>query len=191
MTHASTAGTEPRFGSPLGGPDATSGGLETMVGLTYRRLRELARAYFRAERRDHTLQPTALVHEAYLRLCADQHRHWRSRAHFLSFAARVMRQVLIDEARSRRYLKRRRDGGRITLADELVQAEPPGVDALDLDRALRELAAYDPRKTALVELRFFGGLSIEEAAEALDVSIATVNREWRAARAWLAKALET
>lgn len=178
--------------SPLRPPDRaanTDGGLETMVGLTYRRLRELAEAHLRGERPDHTLQPTALVHEAYLRLCGDERLHWRNRAHFLSFAARVMRQVLIDEARRRRYLKRRREGGRVTLADDLVQADPRGVDLLDLDRALRELAAYDPRKAGLVELRFFGGLSIEESAEVLDLSTATVNREWRAARAWLAKAL--
>ncbi len=171
--------------------DETAGGLDTMVRLTYGRLRDLARGYFRGERPDHTLEPTALVHEAYLRLGAGERLRWRNRAHFLSFAARVMRQVLIDEARRRRYQKRRREGGRVTLADHLALTDPPAVDLLDLDRALGELAGYDPRKAELVELRFFGGLGVEEAAEVLGLSSATVNREWRAARAWLAKALAT
>ena len=171
------------------GGSATAGGLEKMVGLTYARLRELAAGYFRRERPDHTLQPTALVHEAYLRLQAVERRQWRSRAHFLSFAARAMRQVLIDEARKRLARKRRRQSAQVTLAGDLALAQPPTVDLLDLDRALGELSARDGRKAELVELRCFGGMSIEEVAEVLGLSVATVNREWRAARAWLAKSL--
>jgi RNA polymerase sigma factor (TIGR02999 family) len=171
------------------GRSATAGGLEKMVGLTYARLRELAGGYFRRERPDHTLQPTALVHEAYLRLRSAERRRWDSRAHFLSFAARAMRQVLIDEARKRLTHKRRRQGARMTIAADPALAQPQAVDLLDLDRALSELSARDPRKAELVELRCFGGLSIEEAAEVLGLSVATVNREWRAARAWLARAL--
>lgn len=173
---------------PMTISDGTAGGLETMVGGTYARLRELAAGYFRQERADHTLQPTALVHEAYLRLQASERQGWHSRAHFLSFAARVMRQVLIDEARRRRVSKRQ-GGKRVTLADNLALASPAGVDLLDLDRALAELASHDSRKAELVEMRFFGGLTIPEAAEVLGLSIATLNREWRAARAWLARAL--
>jgi RNA polymerase sigma factor (TIGR02999 family) len=177
---------------PALAPTGTAGGVATMVQLTYGRLRQLAAGYLRRERPDHTLQPTALVHEAYLRLSDAERRRWHSRAHFLSFAARVMRQVLVDEARRKGYRKRRPPGG-VAVADPAdagPEAERRGVDVLDLDRVLGDLEAYDPRKAAIVQLRFFGGLTVPETSLVLELSVATVNREWRAARAWLGKALE-
>jgi len=154
----------------------------------YDELRRLARNYLRRERVDHTLQPTALVHEAYLRLAAQDGVSWRNREHFISVAAQMMRRVLVDHARGHTRDKR---GGGLKLAiaeiDRVAQAE--GDDLVALDEALRRLARLHPQKSRVVELRFFGGLSIEETARVLQVSDSTVERDWKFARAWLAREL--
>lgn len=156
----------------------------------YARLREIAAGYFRDERGYRTLQPTAVVHEAYVRLSSDERRRWHSGPHFLSFAARVMRQVLVDAAREKGYQKRGGEARRVTLVDGSLLSLPKSPDVLDVDRALERLERRDPRKASLVQMRFFGGLTIVEAAQVLEVSLATANREWRAARAWFGKELE-
>lgn len=147
-------------------------------------LRQVAARYLRRERKDHTLQPTELVHEAYLKLMDQSHR-WQSRTHFFSVAAQAVRQVLVDHARSHRALKR--GGGRrmVTLHDFDAADSPRLVDLLELDNALRELALLDPRQCKVVEMRFFGGLKIEEIAVELDISPRTTKGIWRSARAWL------
>ncbi len=160
-----------------------------MFHRTYARLRELAGFYFRHENPGHTLQPTALVHEAYLRLSKNERLRWRDRAHFLSFASRVMRQVLVDAARNKTYRKRGGGSHRVTLGELPAARLPEGSDVLDLDRALRELESLDRRKSEIVQMRFFGGMTAIETAQALGVSEATVHRHWRAARAWLGKRL--
>jgi RNA polymerase sigma factor (TIGR02999 family) len=152
---------------------------ERLFPLVYAELRRQARRYMRGERAAHMLQPTALAHEAYLRL-AGRERAWADRAHFFAVAARVMRQVLVDHARRHRAAKR--DGLQLE-APEDVRDEP--VDLLDLDAALAELAQLDPKQVEVVEMRFFAGLSVEETAEALGLSPRTVKREWSTARAWL------
>jgi RNA polymerase sigma factor (TIGR02999 family) len=159
--------------------------LERLLPLVEAELRRLARHYMRGERTGHTLQATALVNEAYLRL-VEQHRvQWQNRAHFVGVAARLMRRVLVDHARTHQYAKRGGGARRVTLDDAagLVLNRP--VDLVALDEALGRLAAVDGRKARVVELRFFGGLSVEEAAEVLGVSAVTVKREWAMARAWL------
>ncbi|MEW6207527.1 MAG: sigma-70 family RNA polymerase sigma factor [Acidobacteriota bacterium] len=157
---------------------------DDLLPLVYTELRRLARNYLRRERAGHTLQPTALVHEAYLRLIDQGQARWQSRAHFFGIAARLMRQILIEYARSRNAAKR---GGnlRVTLSKSIVRFEERDVDLLSLDDALRELEAIDSEKSRVVELRFFGGMSIEETACAMGISTATVTRHWRMARAWL------
>lgn len=159
-----------------------------LVPLVYDELRRLAGHYMREERVDHTLQPTALVHEAYLKL-ADQRRvQWAGRTHFVAVAATAMRRILLDHAR--RHKAEKRGGGRkATLEDGLAVTPDEQVDILALDEALTRLEAVDPRQARLVELRFFGGLNIEETAEALDVSPTTIKRDWRFARAWLRREL--
>ena len=149
-------------------------------------LRRQAGRYMRRERRGHTLQPSGLVNETYLRLAAAPGLDWQSRAQFFAIAARVMRQVLVDHARRRRAAKR--EGRRVTLTDAGAPAVP--LDLLDLESALGELAVLDPRQARVVELRFFGGLDVEETAEVLGVSARTVKREWRTARAWLQQRLD-
>jgi RNA polymerase sigma factor (TIGR02999 family) len=158
---------------------------DRLFPILYDELRRLAARYMRRERRAHTLQPSGLVHEAYLRLAGAPDCDWHSRAHFFAIAARVMRQVLVDHARKRGAAKR--EGQLVTLQDVDAPALP--VELLDLDDALRELAALDPRQARVVELRFFGGLDVEETAEVLDLSARTVKREWRTARAWLQRRL--
>src|SRR4051812_35052345 len=156
----------------------------------YAELRRLARGYLRRERADHTLQPTALVHEAYLSLIDQRQVDWRNRAQFLGIAAGAMRRVLLHHAEKRNALKR--DGGleRITLDDELAAIEQhASVDILDLNRALDALAELDPRQAQIVELRVFAGLNIEEIAEVVGVSPATVKRDWSVARLWLRREL--
>lgn len=164
------------------GDDAALGELLPQV---YSELRRLANYYMRQERPGHTLQPTALVHEAYLRLVGDIEIDWQNRAHFFGIAAVRMRHILVEHARSRQAAKR--GGGEYKLslgaADRL--AESRDVNLLALDDALRRLEALDPQKVRVVELRYFGGLTIEETAEALKISPATVKREWSMARAWL------
>ena len=162
---------------------------EKLLDLLYADLKVRARRCLRRERVGHTLQPTALVHEAYLRLAGQARVDWRNRSQFLALAAVMMRRVLVDHARGRAAGKRGRSWARITL-DEAVAASP-GLDMeiLDLDAALTELARQDPRQSRLVELRVFGGLSYEEAAEVLGVAPITARRDWTIARAWLFRRL--
>jgi RNA polymerase sigma factor (TIGR02999 family) len=163
---------------------------ERLIPLVYRELRQLARNYLRQERGNHTLQSTALVHEAYLRLAAEHRPQMQSRAHFLAIAARVMRHILVDYARSRDTDKRGSDLIKVTLAAAEQTPAAPDVDVVALDDALEALAAIDAQQGQVVELRFFGGLSIEETAEALGISPATVKRDWSTARVWLYRELD-
>jgi RNA polymerase sigma factor (TIGR02999 family) len=162
---------------------------EALVPIVYRELRRRAAAYFRQERGDHTLQPTALVHEAYVRLAGQDRMIWRNRAQFLAVAAQMMRRVLIDHARGHRAARRPGAACRVTLDDRIGAAMPPECEVLLLDQALRELATLDARQAQIVELRYFAGLSEQEVGSLLSVSRATVTREWRTARAWLARRL--
>ncbi len=162
---------------------------ERLLSLVYDELRRLARGAMADERRNHTLQPTALVHEAYLRLIGLQRIDFASRQHFLAVAGRLMREILVDHARRKRAAKRGGDAGRVTLRDDLVGVAPGPLDLLDLDAALAELARIDERRARVVELRCFAGLTLEEAAAALDVSPRTAKRLWRGAKAWLASRL--
>jgi RNA polymerase sigma factor (TIGR02999 family) len=170
--------------------DGDDGALEQLTPLVEAELRRLARGYMRRERRDHTLQTTALVNEAFLRLTDARRVRWQDRAHFLGISARLMRRVLVDHARSRGYRKRGGGAERVTLDEGLVMSPEPAVDVLALDRALESLAAVDVRKSRVIELRFFGGLSVEETAEVLHVSPDTVKRDWRLAKLWLLRELE-
>lgn len=170
--------------------EGTEEALEELVPMIMAELRRRAAAYLRQERQGHTLQPTALVNEVYLRLVEQQGATWQDRAHFFAVAAQLMRRVLVDNARAHRAEKR---GGRLERV-ELDEARDVGtghdIDVIALDDALRDLAALDPRQSRVVEMRFFAGLSIEETAEVLGVGHATVSRAWRNARAWLARELK-
>jgi RNA polymerase sigma factor (TIGR02999 family) len=170
--------------------DGDDAALEQLTPLVEAELRRLARAYMARERRDHTLQPTALVNEAFLRLTEARRVRWQDRAHFLGISARLMRRVLVDHARARGYRKRGGGAERITLVDGLVASPELALDVVALDRALNTLAAVDVRKGRVVELRYFGGLSVEETAEVLHVSPDTVKRDWRLAKLWLLHELE-
>ena len=164
--------------------------LDSLLPIVYQELRRLAASYLRRERPGQTLQPTALVHEAYLRLMKDRPDRWQNRAHFCAIAAHSMRQILIERARARGALKRGGANPRVTLDEALVGGGEMSIDLVALDEALERLARLDPEQARLVELRFFGGLTIEETAEAMDISPATVKRHWTVARAWLARELE-
>lgn len=168
-----------------GDPDAA----ERLVPLVYDELRRQAARYLRRERRDHTLRPTALVHEAYLRLVDQRNAVWKNRAQFFAVAAQVMRRILVDHARGHRADKRGGSCCRVSLDEGLAVREPRDLDLVDLEEALVELSTLDPRKARMVELRFFGGLRLEDTAEVLGVSPATVTREWRMAKAWLYRRL--
>jgi RNA polymerase sigma factor (TIGR02999 family) len=170
--------------------DGNDAALEQLMPLVEAELRRLARSYMRRERRGHTLQTTALVNEAFLRLTNARAVGWQDRAHFLGIAARLMRRVLVDYARARGYRKRGGGACRVTLDEGLVASPEPRFDVVALDRALEALAAVDARKTRVIELRFFGGLSVEETAEVLHVSPDTVKRDWRLAKLWLLRELE-
>lgn len=170
------------------GPAGSS--LDEELPRLYTELRDLARAYLRRERSDHTLQPTALVHEAYLRLRGQKEVDWRNRAHFLAIAAQTMRRVLLDHAEQRRAKKRGAGAKRITLTDSVGLTQSVQVDFIDIDNALTTLGDWDQRQARIVELRFFGGLTAEEVAEVLEISPATVNREWMTARLWLMRRLQ-
>ena len=162
---------------------------DELMPLVYQELRRRAAGNLRHERRNHTLQPTALVNEVYLRLVDQRRAVWQNRAQFFGVASQMMRRILVDRARARRMTKRSGQWARVTL-NEAAKASPPvDVDVLDLDAALTRLAAFDPRKSRIAELRFFGGLSLEEAGEVIGISRATVERDWQAARAWLFKEL--
>ena len=160
-----------------------------LLPLVYDQLRRQAAHQLRRERPGHSLSPTAVVHELYLRLVPQERASWVNRAQFFAVASRLIRRVLVDHARARRTAKRAGGWQRVTLAEDVVEAGPPDLDLLALDRALEELAALDERRARLVELRYFGGLSLDETAAALGVSAATVSREWQLARAWLHRRL--
>ena len=166
------------------------GALERLLPLVEAELRRLARGYMGRERKEHTLQTTALVNEAFLRLTDARQIRWQDRGHFLGISARLMRRVLVDHARARGYLKRGGGAERVTLHEGLVTSPDPALDLVALDRALEALAAVDARKSQIVELRFFGGLSVEETAEVLHVSPDTVKRDWRLAKLLLLRELE-
>jgi RNA polymerase sigma factor (TIGR02999 family) len=158
--------------------------LDALMPLVYDELRRLARNYMRRERPGHTLATTGLVHEAYLRL-VDQNVNWQNRAHFFGVAAQMMRRVLIDHAKSNQRAKRGGGAVKISLEEPILLSEAPGMDLVALDEALSRLEKMDPQRGRIVELRFFAGLSNEEAAEVLAISPATVQRQWAGARAWL------
>jgi RNA polymerase sigma factor (TIGR02999 family) len=164
--------------------------LEVLLPAVYDELRRLAAAQLQHERAGHTLQPTALAHEAFLRLVNQRDVTWQNRAHFLGVAAQAMRRILADHARRRRAEKRGGDAVRVTIDESNAPAAPSNVMADELDTALEDLARLEPRHAKIVELRFFGGLTIEETAEVVGVSPATVKRDWLLARAWLYRELQ-
>jgi RNA polymerase sigma factor (TIGR02999 family) len=165
--------------------------LEKLMPLVYDELRRLASNYLRRERATHTLQPTALVNEAYLKLVDQRNAKWQNRAHFFGISAQLMRRILVDHARQHQAAKR---GGsnqqRLSITSAERVAKQPEVDLLALNEALEELTQMDPQQAQIVELKFFGGLSIDETAEVLGISHATVERDWKMARAWLRRQLE-
>ena len=166
--------------------DGRRDALDDLMPLVYADLRRVAAGYMGRENEGHALQPTALVHEAYMRLIDQQRVKWRNRAHFFAVAAAMMRRILVDHARRR--LAEKRGGGleQVTLAgDEAAADDPKEIDVLALHTSLERLAAFDPQQERIVELRYFGGMTIEEAAEVLGISRATVVREWTIAKAWL------
>jgi RNA polymerase sigma-70 factor (ECF subfamily) len=166
------------------------GALGDLVPLVEQELHRIARRQMGGERPGQTLQPTALVNEAYLRLVNVQHVDWQNRAHFLAMAARIMRRVLVDIARSKHYLKRGAGAAKVTFDEGLIQSQQRGEDLLALDEALEALAKLDLRKSRAIELRFFAGLSLEEAAEVLGVSADSVMRDCRLAKAWLRREMK-
>jgi RNA polymerase sigma-70 factor, ECF subfamily len=166
--------------------------LDELMPLVYQELRKLASGYLRSERPDHTLQPTALIHEAYLRMIGKDMPEWQSRAHFFGVAARLMRQILVDHARTRYAAKRGGDQQKISLDDAPeVFAQSDAAELLALDDALTKMAVFDERRSRILEMRAFGGMSVEETAQALGVSEATVKREMRLAQAWIRREFET
>jgi RNA polymerase sigma factor (TIGR02999 family) len=158
---------------------------DDLLPMVYRELKRRAAAYLRRERRDHTLQPTALVHEAYLRLIGQDRVAWQNRAHFFCIAAQMMRRILIDHAREHQAAKRPGAGLRVALDDQVGASRPLDCEVLLLDQALEELGQLDERQAQIVELRYFGGMSEQEVATVLSLSRATVTREWQTARAWM------
>lgn len=159
--------------------------LDSLMPLVYEELRSLARHYLRMERPDHTLQSTALVHEAFVRLVGQKPPEWKDRKHFYGVAARLMRQILVDHARAHRADKRGGNAVKLGLNEGLMERESEGLDVLALDDSLNRLAQLNPQQSQIVELRFFSGLSIEDTSEVLGISPATVKRHWTTARAWL------
>ena len=158
---------------------------DEIMPLVYDELRRLAHRYMDRERRDHTLQTSALVNEAYLRLIDQKDVHWQNRAHFFGIAAQMMRRILVDYARKRGFAKRGGDDKPVSLEEAMIVSPERAANVVALDDALEILGGIDPRKSQIVELRFFGGLSVEETAEVLSVSPATVSRDWTLAKAWL------
>lgn len=163
--------------------------LDRLTPLVYDELRRIAHRYVQRERDGHTLQTTALVHEAYLRLAGQQKVDWQNRAHFFAVTAQVMRHILIDHARRRRYAKHGGEVEQIPIENAAVMSMRRADELIALEEALDELAQLDQRKSRVVELRYFGGLSLEETAEVLEISVMTVRRDWRAAKAWLYRAV--
>jgi RNA polymerase sigma-70 factor, ECF subfamily len=170
--------------------DGDRDAIDRLIPIVYAELRRIAARSLRSERKEHTLQPTALVNEVYLRLAEQQNPPWQNRAHFLGCAARLMRHVLVDHARAHQADKRGGRHLRVTLGEDVAWAEEREVDLLALDAALDKLAEQDAQKSRIVELRYFGGLSTEETAEVLGVSDRTIKRAWALARAWLRRELE-
>jgi RNA polymerase sigma factor (TIGR02999 family) len=169
--------------------DGDQTALEELMPLVYEELRRVAARHMRRQGPGHTLQTTALVNEAYVRLIDSSQVRWQNRAHFFAVSAQMMRRILIDFARSRRYLKRGGGAQQVSLDETLAVAPERGSDLLELDEALTRLAALNQRQAQIVELRYFGGLSEEEAAEALKISLRTVQRDWNLARLWLHREL--
>lgn len=165
--------------------DGQHAGADKLVPLAYRELRRLAGGFLKEERSSHTLQPTALVHEAYLKLVNQKSVNWQNKNQFLAIAARCMRRILVDHARNRARLKRGGPQQKISLDEVSVFSNEQSSDLVSLDQSLSRLSAIDPRQAKVVELRFYGGLSVEETAEALNVSPKTVKRDWSVAKAWL------
>jgi RNA polymerase sigma factor (TIGR02999 family) len=164
--------------------------LDSLLPLVYDELRRIARHYLQNERTGHTLQSTALVNEAYMRMVAQDLPEWQNRAHFFAVAAQLMRQILVDHARNRRASKRGGDVYKMSLEDATEQPTGTDVDVVALDDALKELSEMDPQQGRVVELKFFAGLSNEDAAEVLSISPSTVKRDWMSARAWLYRELD-
>ena len=158
---------------------------ERLLPAVYTELRRLAAQHMRRERPDHTLQPTALVHEAYLKLIEQRHADWQSRAHFFAIASQLMRRILVDHARRHARLKRGGKQEKLVLDEARIGTKGSSAELLALDESLTEVAELDPRQCRIVELRFFGGLSVKETAEVLGISPKTVKRDWAIARAWL------
>jgi RNA polymerase sigma factor (TIGR02999 family) len=165
--------------------NGNAGALEKLTPLVHEELRRLAHQHMNRERRDHTLQTSALINEAYLRLTQQRNMQWQNRAQFFSIASRLMRRVLIDYARARHYQKRGGGAIQVSLSEAAYVSQDRAQELLALDEALNSLAAFDERKSRVVEMRFFGGMSVEETAVALDVSPNTVKRDWGTAKAWL------
>ncbi len=165
--------------------DGDQAALEKLTPLVYDELKRMAHRYVQRERNGHTLQTTALVNEAYLRLAAQEKPSWQNRAHFFAVTAQVMRHILIDYARRRRALKHGGEAQQVPLEDASLMSAHRAEELVALDEALAELKQFDARKSSVVELRYFGGLSLEETAAAMDISMMTVRRDWRAAKAWL------
>lgn len=159
--------------------------LDSLIPVVHQELKQIAAGYMRRERPEHTLQATGLVNEAYLRLVEQHNVTWHDRRHFYGIAAQCMRRILVDYARQRKAEKRGGDQTFVTIDESVDASTPRGIDLIALDDALAALAELDPRQAQVVELRYFGGLSIAEAAEQLDVSVATVKRDWESARVWL------
>jgi RNA polymerase sigma-70 factor (ECF subfamily) len=183
MADASTTGEITQLLDQLS--DGRPQAFEELLPVVYSELRRQAGRYLRRERANHTLQPTALVHEAYLRLVDQRNVRWQNRAHFFAIAAQAMRRILVDHARAQARVKRGGPKAQVTLDDAMLAAEQQSIDTIALDQALQRLAALDERQSRIVELRFFGGLSVEEVAEVMKISPATIKREWSMAKAWL------
>jgi len=169
--------------------DGDEQALEKLTPVLYRELHRMAHRYMRQERPGHTLQTTALINEAYIRLIGWKNVRWQNRAHFFGVSAQLMRKILVDSARSRNYAKRGAGARVVSLDEAPAVSRDRAQDILALDRALERLAEVDPRKSQIVELRFFGGLTLEEAAEVMNVSSRTIRRDWDLAKAWLSRAM--
>jgi RNA polymerase sigma-70 factor (ECF subfamily) len=169
--------------------DGDETALEQLLPLVETELRRLARGCLRRERPGHTLQPTALVNEAFMRILDVKNLRWNDRSHFMSIAARLMRRVLVDHARARTSQKRAFDAADVALDEAVATSDATSVNVIAVDRALEALAAVDPRQARVVELRFFGGLSVEETADVLHLSTETIKRDWRLAKVWLSREL--
>jgi RNA polymerase sigma-70 factor (ECF subfamily) len=169
--------------------DGDKQALDKLIPIVYEELYRMAKLYMRQERPEHTLEPTALVNEVYLRLIDYKRMQWQDRAHFFAVVAQAMRRILVDHARSRKYAKRGGEARKVSLDEATLLTEALSADLIALDNALTELASVAPRKAHVVELKYFGGLSVEEIAEVIGVSAITVMREWKSAKVWLHHAI--